>query len=64
MAAGSIMAEALDPDFEIDSSLDVGESLTELGFPDDLLEKVRLDLSSNLEQTLIRATSSSPQTVA
>jgi len=32
--------------------------LAELGFPDDLLEKVRLDLTQNLEQTLIRAISS------
>ncbi len=64
VAAGNILAEALDSDMESESGMKMAESLTELGFSNDLLEKVRLDLDSNLEQTLIRATSSSPQTVA
>ena len=60
VAAGNIMAEALDEGIESQSCPVVGECLTELGFSCDLLEKVRLDLSTNLEQTLIRATSNSP----
>ena len=64
VAAGNVMAEALDLDIESQSCPVAGECLTEMGFPHDLLEKVRLDLTTNLEQTLIRATSSSAQPVA
>ena len=64
VAAGNIMAEALDAGIESQSCPVVGECLTELGYSYDLLEKVRLDLTTNLEQTLIRATSSVPVTVS
>ena len=64
VAAGNIMAEALDEEIESESDPAVGEILTELGYSYDLLEKVRLDLSTNLEQTLIRATSSVPVAVS
>jgi len=66
VAAGNIMAEALEAELA-DEDLadhcdcaDVGECLTQLGYSHDLLEKVRLDLTTDLEKTLVRATSSSP----
>ena len=66
VAAGNIMAEALESELldedtaEFSDGLEVGECLTQLGYSHDLLEKVRLDLTTNLEKTLVRATSSSP----
>jgi len=63
VAAGNIMAEALDESNESQCCPDVRDCLTELGYSYDLLEKVRLDLTTNLEQTLIRATGSAPVAV-
>ncbi len=63
VSAGSAMAEALEAEETKSSPGDIGECLTELGFSCDLMEEVRLDLTTNLEQTLIRATSSRPLAV-
>ncbi|MCP4292535.1 MAG: HDOD domain-containing protein [bacterium] len=60
VAAGNIMAEGLDDGLEGEGSPEVSQSLTQLGFNNDLLEKVRLDLTTNLEKTLVRATSTAP----
>ncbi len=63
VAAGNIMAEYLEFELKDESGSEypkVGECLTQLGYSNDLLEKVRLDLTTNLEKTLVRATSSAP----
>jgi len=66
VAAGNVLAEALESELvngdnkEYFEDADVGECLTQLGYSHDLLEKVRLDLTTDLEKTLVRATSSSP----
>ncbi len=66
VAAGNLMAEILEVELVQEGDCDdfsyseYGEYLTQLGYSHDLLEKVRLDLSTNLEKTLVRATSSSP----
>jgi len=63
VAAGNIMAEYLDLDMDQPTTgkyPKIGECLTQLGYSHDLLEKVRLDLTTDLEKTLVRATSSSP----
>ncbi len=60
VTAGNVIAEVLDSDMEGQSCPAAEECLADLGFSNDLLEKVRLDMGTNLEQTLIRATSSAP----
>jgi HD-like signal output (HDOD) protein len=60
VAAGNVIAEALDSGISSQACSEVGESLTELGFSSNLLENVTLDLTTNLEETLVRATSSLP----
>lgn len=63
VAAGNIMAKALDEKLESSPCPMVEKCLTDLGFSGDLLEKVRLDLTTDMEQTLIRATSTRPVAV-
>lgn len=56
VTVGNILAQIVDEDMDIQSNEFVQCALSGLAFDDEFLAQLRLDLSSNLEETLARAT--------
>jgi HD-like signal output (HDOD) protein len=56
VAAGNILAQVVDEDLDPQANDYVRQTLANLRFDESLLEKLRVDLTCNLEETLSRAT--------